>query len=161
MSDKNYQEIDYIETIGKLSEKVEDIAVNPILKPLLEYTHQSLELINDEKLERNYLDVDLKVLNEQLSDGDYDDSRIVKLYEQILRIYQRLIFNGVKHSRIADNTIGDLKKMVESYYITKVNHEQMVKLLQDRIKYLEDKNKELEIKLNSKEVKNEKITGAI
>jgi len=110
---------DTIDELGELPETIEDINKDPILKPLLDYNKAALMLIKEDESETKYLDEKQKVLNELLETGIYGNSVLARTYKDVLEIYKRLLFIMTRYTSLADEKMGEVKKIVSKHYSLK------------------------------------------
>jgi len=135
-----------INGLEKLPNSIEEIQKNPILKPLLDYKTGAIGLMDDEENEKSYLDKEKTELDELLKTNIYNESPIVQRYEKVLSVYKRYLFIWTKYGRLADNKIVEMKRIVEKYYISKQEHERIIKIDNQVIEKLEKELKKLKEK---------------
>ena len=105
-----------LDELKELPNSLEEINDNPILKPLLEFKKVISLLERDETAEKEYLKEKLAKLNELLGKEIYDDSPIAQRYEAVFSVYKRIFMILVKYTEIADDTVLNMKEMVDKYY---------------------------------------------
>ena len=118
-----------VEELGDLPDTVEDIKKNPVLKPLLDFNKAAILLDKEDDSEANYLTQKMEILKKVLDTGIYQDSHIARTYNDVLEVYKRILFIFSRYSNLADTKMGEIKKIVKKYYITKEEHEEKVKEL--------------------------------
>ena len=106
-----------IKELGMLPEGIEDIQNDPILKPLLDYTKAALIFEDEDKSENQYLMEKIKNLNKLIETGIYGESMIAQKYEEVFEVYKRLLFIYTRYAKMADEKMGDVKKIVRRYYL--------------------------------------------
>ena len=108
-----------IEGLTKISEKVEDMEEDPILKPLSEY-HKIIKMFSKEDMsEAQYLTGVREELNKILDSGFFDNSRLRIAYDKVLSVHNRMFFIYNRYTNMADEKMVEVRKVVEKYYISK------------------------------------------
>ena len=127
-----------VEELGNLPDSLEDIKKDPILKPMLSYNQAAMLLDKEDESETEYFTNKMGILQKVLDTGIYQDSRLKITYDGVLEIYKRLLFIYSRYAKIADTKIGEVKKIVDKYYITKEEHEKIIKELKKELKKPEE-----------------------
>jgi len=110
---------DILNELKSIPDSLEDINYNPILKPLLEFKKVVSLLTRDEKSEKEYLEKKMTRLKDLLDKDIFDESPIAQRYADVFDVYQRIFLILVKYTEIADETVLNMKKTVEKYYMLK------------------------------------------
>jgi len=118
-----------IKEIGKLPDTIEDMERNPILKPLLEYSRASEMFEKEDERESVFLKEKTGELNELMESDAYEDSSIAKIYREIFEIYQRLLWIYSKNLDLANQKMGEIKRIVKTYYVLKKDYIELEKEL--------------------------------
>jgi len=123
-----------IEALGKLSKKSEEIHEDPILGPLNDYNDSADMYSRQDEYDGKRLEEANKVLNKILEMGIFDNSLLRMKFEGVLEVYKKLLFTFKGYSTMADTQIGELRKTVDKYYITKNKHQIIVNELKSKIR---------------------------
>jgi len=118
--------------ISKISENVEDMQNNPILKPLVEYKKGCEIFEKEDERESQFLEEGMKEVNELIKLEIYDESTIARTYKGVVDIYKRMLWTYSKNVHLANEKIIDLKKIVERYYLTTKLHDEELSQLEKK-----------------------------
>jgi len=122
--------------LGELPEDLESIKLNPILKPLIDYKKSSELLEKEDKRESDELNEKTNELNSLMQEGIYSQSPIANAYKNILGIWLRIAWIYQKNTGLANKALGELKQMVDTYYISREEYDQTVSNLKAQVKEL-------------------------
>lgn len=129
--------------IGTVTLDIKELQKNPILVPILDYLKGSQIFEKEDKRESENLKTISDELKKLQDTGIYEDSRIAIKYEEAVGLWERIAWIYQKNVSLANNQITQIKKTVEKFYVTKVELENQISLLEDELEKEKAKSKEL------------------
>lgn len=122
---------------------IKELVENPVLKPFSEYKNGVLMYEQQEKMDAGQLSSAKEKIKTLIDTDSYSESYIVPAYDQLVQAHERVEFVYVQLFNLANTKMEEIKKIVESSYISREEHKQEISILNQTITNLTEEVREL------------------